>query len=191
MTFTIVDGGVFLVLFLSAILAYARGLTRELLSIGGWVLGAIAAFALAPTFEPLIKDVPVLGDFVAESCELSMLAAFAAVFAISLIIMSILTSALGSVVRESALGPIDRGLGFFFGVARGVLLLVIVFVLYKFLAPEGGQVPMIENAASYSMIADAADKLMAEAPTKMPEFLATWIDGLMDGCRTRQDGASA
>ena len=191
MTFTIVDGGVFLVLFLSAILAFARGLTRELLSVGGWVLGAIAAFALAPTFEPLIKDIPVIGEFVAPSCELSMLTAFAAVFAISLIVMSVLTSALGTLVRESALGPIDRGLGFLFGVARGVLLLVIVFLLYRFLAPEGGQVPMIEEAASYSMISDAANLLLAEAPTDMPEVLATWIDGLMDGCRARQDGASA
>ncbi len=188
MTFTIVDGGVALVLFISAVLAFARGFTRELMSIGGWLIAGAASFALAPTFEPMVKKIPVLGDFVSKSCELSMLAAFAAVFAIALIVLSVLTAAMASAVRESALGPIDRGLGFFFGVARGVLLLVIAFWLYKFM---GAEIPMIEKAASTSFIADTADMILAETPTEMPDWLADWIDGLMDSCRVRSQEANA
>jgi len=177
-----------LVLFLSAILAFARGFTRELLSVGGWVIGAAAAFALAPTFEPMVKKIPVLGDIVAPSCELTILTSFVAVFALSLIVLSVVTAALSSAVRESALGPIDRGLGFFFGAARGVLLLVIAFWLYKF---TGNELPMIEKAASYGMISDTAEILVSHAPTSMPDWLSDWIDGLMDGCRARARSVDA
>ncbi len=191
MTFTAVDGVVLLVLFISAILAFVRGLTRELLSVGGWVIAAGAAFALAPAFEPIILQIPVVGDFVRKSCELSLLTAFAAVFAIALIVLSVLTSALASAVRESALGPIDRGLGFFFGFGRGVILLVIVFLLYDMLVPDGERAPMIEEAASITLIADTADILLAQAPTEMPDWLADWIEGLMGGCQAVKPGIDA
>lgn len=191
MTFTIVDGVVLLILFVSAILAFARGFTRELLSIGGWVIAAAAAFALAPTFEPMVKDIPVVGPYVAPSCELTMLTAFAGVFAVALIVLSVLTTAMSSAVRDSALGAIDRGLGFFFGVARGVILLVIVFVLYDILVPDGERMAMIDEATSVAMLADAADTLRAQAPTEMPDWLAVWITGLMDGCEVVEAGADA
>lgn len=191
MTFTIVDGVVILVLFLSGALAFARGFTRELLSVAGWVIAAIAAFTLAPSFEPMVKDIPVVGEFVAPSCELTMLTAFAAVFAIALIVLTVLTSALSSAVRESALGPIDRGLGFFFGVARGVILLVIVYMLYDLFGPEASAPKAITESASVGMISDAAKLLAEETPDRMPDWLADWIHGLMGECAERQPAASA
>jgi len=45
--FTLVDGIVLVVIVLSAILAWARGLVREILSIAGWVAAAFAGFAFA------------------------------------------------------------------------------------------------------------------------------------------------
>jgi len=191
MSFTIVDGVVALVLLLSAVLAFARGFTRELLSVGGWIVAAGAAFVLAPTFEPMVKDVPVIGPVVADSCELSMLTSFAGVFAITLIVLSLLTTALSSAVRESALGAIDRGLGFFFGVFRGVVLLVIAYLLYGLFGPEGGGVPMIEQSASIGLIADAAEVLSEQAPKKMPDWLSGWIHDLMGGCAEKTPSASA
>lgn len=49
--FTLVDAAVALVVVVSAILAYSRGVVRELLAIAGWVVAAVAAFTLAPTFD--------------------------------------------------------------------------------------------------------------------------------------------
>jgi len=40
-SFTLVDGASIAILLISAILAYSRGLTRELLSIAGWIAAAI------------------------------------------------------------------------------------------------------------------------------------------------------
>ena len=39
--FTIIDGVVALVIVVSALLAYGRGLVRETLAIAGWVIAAV------------------------------------------------------------------------------------------------------------------------------------------------------
>ncbi len=129
--FTIIDGVVALLIVLSALLAYSRGLVREIMAIAGWVAAAILAFIFAPQVEPLVTEIPVLGDFIGDSCELSIIAAFAAVFAVALIIVSFFTPLFSSLVQRSALGGLDQGLGFLFGVARGVLLIAIAFFVYE------------------------------------------------------------
>ena len=117
--FTLVDGIVLVVVVLSAILAYSRGFLREMLAIAGWVIAAICGFFFAPAVEPLVREIPVLKDIIGTTCELSMLAAFAAVFAVALVIVSIFTPLLSGAVQNSALGPVDQGLGFLFGGAEG------------------------------------------------------------------------
>ena len=57
--FTIIDGIVAVIIVLSALLAYSRGLVRETLAIAGWVAAAILGFIFAPQVEPLVKEVPV------------------------------------------------------------------------------------------------------------------------------------
>ena len=85
--FTIVDAGVGAIILVSAILAFSRGFVREILAIAGWIIAAVVAFIFTPMAEPLVKEVPVLGEFLADSCELSVLAAFTAVFALALIVV--------------------------------------------------------------------------------------------------------
>jgi len=121
-SFTLIDGAIALVIVVSAILAYSRGLIRELLSIAGWIIAAVVAFALAPAVEPWIRELPYLGDLLGDSCELTIIASFAAVFAVTLMIVALFTPLFSSLIRNSALGGIDQGLGFFFGVLRGILL---------------------------------------------------------------------
>ncbi len=120
--FTIIDGVVAVVIVLSALLAYARGFVREALAIAGWIGATVLAFIFADQVVPLIKQIPVLGDFIGDSCELSIIAAFAGVFAVALVVFSIFTPLFSSAVQRSILGGLDQGLGFLFGVARGILL---------------------------------------------------------------------
>ena len=75
MDFTVVDAGVGVITFVSALLAYSRGLTREMFAIVGWVIAAVAAFYGAPLLEPLIRELPVVGKVLADSCIISMIAA--------------------------------------------------------------------------------------------------------------------
>jgi len=56
-SFTLVDGASIAILLISAILAYSRGLTRELLSIAGWI-----AAAFQHLFSHLVLNL-LLGKF--------------------------------------------------------------------------------------------------------------------------------
>ena len=84
---------------------------REAMAIIGWIAAAVLAFLFAATAEPLVKEIPYVGDYLRDSCELSIIAAFAAVFAIALVLVSLFTPLFASVVQRSALGGLDRGLG--------------------------------------------------------------------------------
>jgi len=182
MEFTIVDGVVVLVLLVSGVLAYSRGVTRELLAIAGWVIAAIASIYFAPAVEPLLKEIPTVGEFLISSCTISKLAAVVVVFAIALIILSIFTPLFSSAVQESPLGPLDRGLGFIFGVARGALLVIVCYLLYQVLVPEAERLPMIEQARSVEMIADGAAVLEENVPTTIPGWIADPVNRLMADC---------
>ena len=136
------------VIVLSAVLAYARGLVREALSIAGWIVAALAGFSFAPMLEPLMREIPVLRDIIGTNCELGILAGFAAVFAVALVLVSIFTPLLAGAVQNSALGPVDQGLGFLFGVARGVLLVVIALVVYNTVFGGAGGVAQVDDSRS-------------------------------------------
>ena len=128
--FTLVDAGVAIIILVSGVLAYSRGFVREAMAIVGWIGATIVAFIFADQVEPLVRQIPVLGGFIGDSCELAIIAAFAAVFAVALVVVSIFKPLFSSVIQRSALGGIDQGLGFFFGVLRGILLIAVAFFVY-------------------------------------------------------------
>ncbi|SIR05031.1 MULTISPECIES: CvpA family protein [Acidiphilium] len=118
---TWVDGIALLIIVLSGLLALARGLVREILGVGAWIGAGLAAFEYYPDVETL------LAGYVHQPL-LILLLSFGLIFIIVLIILSILSAWLGSMMRDSVLSGIDRTLGLAFGLARGV---VIVCLLYK------------------------------------------------------------
>ncbi|MDP5361725.1 MAG: CvpA family protein, partial [Paracoccaceae bacterium] len=98
--FTLVDAGVAIIVLLSGVLAYSRGFVRETMAILGWIGATIVAFIFADQVEPLVRQIPVVGDFIGDSCELAIIAAFAAVFAVALVVVSIFTPLFSSVVQR-------------------------------------------------------------------------------------------
>ena len=158
--FTLVDGGVAVVIVVSAILAYARGFVREALAIAGWVAAAVLAYMFAPRAEPLMREIPVLSDFL-DNCAASTITAFAAVFAVVLIVFALFTPLFSSLVQRSALNAVDQGLGFLFGVLRGMLLVVIALIIYDFVAGAEG-VAIVENSRSAQVFASMQDQISGE-----------------------------
>lgn len=168
--FTIIDGVVALVIALSALLAYSRGLVREALAIAGWIVAGVLAFLFAPEIEPLVTELPVVGDFIADSCELSMITAFTAIFAVALIAASLITPMFSSLVQRSALGGIDQGLGFLFGVGRGILLVAIAYFVYETIV-TGQDIQMIDDSRSARVFA----RLTEQVENQDPEAALGWI----------------
>lgn len=184
MDFTIIDAVVAVIIVISAILAFSRGLVREVLAIGGWIAAAVLAYIFAPQAEPLMKEVPVLRDIIAGSCEISMIAAFAAVFALGLIVMSIFSPLFSSLVQRSAVGGIDQGLGFFFGVLRGILLVAIAFIVYDRVV-VGDTVPMVDASQSKRIFAQFQTSLSEQIPQEAPGWITARYEELLGACDAR------
>ena len=188
--FTLIDAVAAAVIVLSSILAYSRGLVREALAIAGWVGAAVLAFIFAPQAQPLVKELPVVGKFLTDSCELSIIAAFAAVFAIGLIIAALFTPLFSSVVQRSALGGIDQGLGFLFGVLRGIVLIVVAFIVYD-RAVGPNSLPMVDESRSAKVIATFQAKIDGNIPTDAPGWIVARYEQLVSVCGAPSTPAAA
>ena len=179
--FTIVDAVVAVIVLLSAILAYSRGFVREVMAIVGWVVAAVLAFMFAAKAEPLIKQIPILDKYLGDSCELSIIAAFAVVFAVALIVMSIFTPLFSSAVQRSALGGLDQGLGFLFGVARGLLLVAVAFIVYDRVLVKSS-VPVVDKSRSIEVFASVQKSIEEQMPTDAPGWIKQRYEQLVGDC---------
>lgn len=160
--FTLVDGVVAGVIVLSAILAYSRGLVREVLAIAGWIGAAILAYMFAASAQPLVKEIPVINKVIGDNCELSIITAFALVFAVGLIIASLFTPLFSSVVQRSFLGGIDQGLGFLFGALRGIVLAAAAFLIYDMAHQSIEMVDQSRSAKVYASFRDGIQNAMPD-----------------------------
>ena len=109
---------------------------------------------------------------IGTSCELGILAGFAVVFAVALIVVSLFTPLLAGAVANSALGPVDQGLGFLFGIVRGVLLVVIALVVYNRIFGERGGVPQIDDSHTVAVFAGLEARIAAMLPEDAPQWIA-------------------
>lgn len=185
--FTLVDAGVAVIILLSAILAYSRGFVREALAIAGWVAAAVLAYIFAPQAEPLVREIPVLSDFL-DNCTASTIAAFAGVFAVALIVFALFTPVFAAVVQRSALNAVDQGLGFLFGVLRGMLLVVIALVIYQFAIGTQG-ISVVDDSRSARVFASMTQRVQGEIADQ--ETALVWLTGRFEGLIDKSCGAPA
>lgn len=179
--FTIIDGVVGLVIVVSAILAYSRGLVREGLAILGWIVAAIVGVMFANQAAPLIKEIPVVGGMIADSCELSVLGGFAAIFAIVLVVFSLFTPLFSSLVQRSILGGLDKGLGFLFGVLRGVLLVGAAFFVYQTIVTSQ-DISMVDDSRSARVFARLTGSFEEQNPDQALGWVTRQYENLVSTC---------
>lgn len=179
--FTIVDGVVAVIILISAILAYSRGLTRELLAILGWVAAAIGAYMLTPMAQPLVQEIPVINEILAESCQLSILATFVVVFVVALLLLAIIVPLFAGAVRNSAAGGIDQALGFLFGVARGALLVIVALIIYDEVL-MGDPIDAVDNSRTMAIFSEIEDDLATRIPDNAPDWIVERFEELTGDC---------
>jgi len=179
--FTIIDFGVIVIIAVSALLAFSRGIVREGMAIAGWIAAAILAFIFADTAQPLVRQIPYLGDILGDSCELLILASFAVIFAIALLIVSIFTPLLSSLVQKSILSGLDKNLGFIFGICRGLVLVIAAFFVYFTVMPNQ-KVISIETSKSATIFQYYADDFKNQNPETALDWVLTQYDHLINEC---------
>ena len=179
--FTLIDGIVAAVIILSSILAFSRGVVRETLAILGWVVAAIVAFTFAPSVEPLVAEIPVVGSLLADSCELAMVAAFAAVFAVALVIVSLITPYFSTFIQKSKISGVDQGLGFLFGALRGVLLIAVAFFAYDTVMSNQA-VDIVDNSRSAKIFANVTQTVENRDPEQALGWITKQYEELVGAC---------
>jgi membrane protein required for colicin V production len=166
------------VIALSALFAFARGLVREALSIVAWVGAAlITLYGFAYAYSAIVRFVttPLLADLIAG----------AGLFVVSLVVLTILTGYVARFVSASSLSPIDRTLGLIFGLARGLVLVSLAYLVVDVSLPQNDRPPWIREARSERFLAKGADLLR----NALPESLQVKTAGAPDDAHRALDRA--
>jgi membrane protein required for colicin V production len=137
-----------------------RGLVREVISLGGWIMAFLAANLLA---GPLGEALP---ESIARP-ELRVLLAFVGIFILTLAVSTLVGLFLSRLLKAAGLDGLDRTLGAFFGVARALLIL-LAFALLAGLTRLPGDAAWTQSVSG-AMMAQAA---MATKPW-LPPALAS------------------
>ncbi len=177
----IIDGAVLFLVFLSAILAYSRGVVRETMAIVGWIVAAFLAFIFAPQVKPLVKEVPMIGPILADSCELAIIASFVAVFAVALVIMSFFTPLLTSLINKTAADKIDRAMGFLFGVLRGIAVIAVMFFAYKSIL-SSDSFALVDESRSAIIFGNVVTNIEKRNPERALGWITTKYENLVSAC---------
>jgi membrane protein required for colicin V production len=125
---TWVDLVVLGVLAVSALLAFARGLVREVLGLAAWVGAILIAYWALPLARPQFQQWFGTAPWVDP-------VGFGIIFLISLIVLMVISSMVSRLVRASALGGLDRTLGLLFGLVRGAALVVVAYIAAGMVVP--------------------------------------------------------
>ena len=84
--------------------------------------------------------------------SIAQIAFAAGVFIVTLIVVSLITFRISDSVLDSRVGALDRTFGFIFGLARGFLLVAIVFILFTRACPRpaglGAQCALLPHSAA-------------------------------------------
>lgn len=170
MPITIFDGIVIGVVLFSAVLAMVRGFSREVLSIASWAGSVAAAYYLYPVLVPYVKNYT-------SDDRIAMAGSAGIIFLIALIVISFITSRIADFIIDSRIGALDRTLGFLFGAARGILLLVVAVAFWNWLIDVKQRPDWVNNSKSKPFLDALVLKLEAVLPTDIEPQIRARILG--------------
>ncbi len=156
----IVVGG----LVLSLVVGAWRGLVYEVLSLLNWFV----AFVLAQWFAPLVaKHLPMSG----AGETLRYAAGFVVVFVISLMLGSLVAFLVRKLIAATGMRPADRALGALFGLARGVVVWLVVVLLV-------GMTPLRDTQAwTQARASQMGDAVLAGLKPVLPQEFGKYLPG--------------
>jgi membrane protein required for colicin V production len=159
---TWLDYAALTILVASVLWGIWRGLVREVISIGAWVLAFLGANLFAgPLGDALPKALPKA----LATPEIRVLLAFVVVFIAILAVCALVSRMLSKLVHVAGLGSLDRSLGGVFGVARALLILLAFALLAGLTALP--REPVWRNSITGPLLAQA---VLAIKPWVPPSF---------------------
>ena len=157
MPITYLDIILLVVMMISALLAMVRGFMREVLSIVSWIAAA------GVTLYSLKRLLPVAKQYINNDTVASVVVV-AGVFVGTLVVVSVITVRISDMILDSRIGALDRTLGFLFGLARGLLIVVVAFLFFTWLVPDKQRPDWVTGAKSRVVLQGTGDWLMSLLP---------------------------
>jgi membrane protein required for colicin V production len=154
---TVADVLVVLVILASAGYAVYRGLIRETLAVFAWLLAAYLMLLFGPTFSNVLAGA-IASPWVRAPVAYVIL--FLAVF----IPLSYLGHNVRQSVKKTPIGPVDRALGFVFGVGRGLVVISAVYLLFAAMVPFREQPAWLTEARLYPLVQTTGGVLKSLVP---------------------------
>ncbi|KPL67614.1 colicin V production protein [Erythrobacter sp. SG61-1L] len=168
---------VLIIIAVAAIGGFMRGFVQEVLSLASWILALLAIHYLHTQLTvQLLRYVGTQSGAAVLAFTLLLLVPYAA--------MKLIAGRMGEASRNSLLGPVDRVLGFGFGVVKGGIMVVLAFSVlvlgYDSVWGIQGRPDWITQARSYSAVNAGADALvqMIDSRDREIESSAQAIDGV-------------
>ena len=118
----IADWFILIVLVASGVISFARGFTKEFLSLFLWLAAFIAAISLEYLATPKINE------FIGNE-EVSKIISYITVFVIFIFLGGIVIKFISKLIKWSGASGFARFLGVLFGLIRGLIVLFVIFLL--------------------------------------------------------------
>lgn len=152
------------VLGVSAVLGLIRGLLKELLSLAAYAF----AFVAAIWWGPRVAEWHWLTNWITQDF-LRVALAYIAVFIAVLLSIGVVNMTLSALIDKTGLTPADHGLGAVYGLARGVLFVLVLVTLagYTSLPSE----PWWKNAMFSKQVVGGVQQIKA----RVPEPIRGWL----------------
>ena len=143
---------------LSTLVSLWRGFVKEALSLLAWVLAFIISIRFSDRLATLLVDY-------INNEDLREISAYVILFAATLMLGSLVNILLAQVIRVTGLSGADRVLGTAFGLARGLLIaVVLVFVMESVLNKEEKEVMQDSRLLPHlAMVKQWAQDVIAES----------------------------
>tara|TARA_Y100000590_G_scaffold280825_1_gene315525 strand:+ start:7088 stop:7636 length:549 start_codon:yes stop_codon:yes gene_type:complete len=148
---------VFLILIYLMAQCAAKGFMLSLLSFSKWLLALIITIVLVPKLNPIVQDY-VESKFIADVG----LGIF--IYILSLFVIINIGKVIGSAVKFTGLGSVDKTFGIIFGIFKAYVVCVCVFSLLNWFYPHKNWPIELEGTYSFEVIYKGSQFLVDEFP---------------------------
>ena len=146
------------VILLSGVVSLRLGLVRVVLGLGGWIGASLA------TIYGFSYAAPFARDWIGPGL-VADIAAAAALFLCTLIVLTLLSHAIAGTVRKSAFGALDRTLGMLCGLAIGAVIVCGGYVLSQHVLEMTDEAAFYRDARTLPLVRRGAAVLLSLAPS--------------------------
>lgn len=151
------DITVVVVMVIFGVASYIRGFTAAALTLFAWV----GAFIATSNFAPLI--IPHVYEMIQPEI-MAYIITYAVMFALCLLILKLLATMVGKIVKSSDIGSLDSAMGLLFGLFTGMFVISALYMLTTPFISEKNQPDWFQDARSRPLIQYGASMISAMNP---------------------------